>query len=87
MALPQLIIHPHRGVAHEPEGHAAHNDAADTERGRYLTDGVHLYRAVGTFGEAAKLVGLEDCQSLDVILLAAKEVRRLRPVRHRGARI
>lgn len=81
MALPQLIIHPHRGV---DEGHTT-GDGADDERGRYLTDGVHLYRAIGAFGEAGGLVGLEDCRSLEVILLRAEDVRRLRAVKHHGA--
>ena len=49
-----------------------------------LTDGINLYRVVdalrGTRGHA--VVGVEDCRSLEVILLPADELRalRLRPV-------
>jgi hypothetical protein len=52
---------------------------------RYLTDGINLYRVVdalrGSRGHA--VVGVEDCRSLELILLPADEFRalRLRPVR------
>jgi hypothetical protein len=45
---------------------------------------VRLFRRVGSFGEAAGLIGLEDCRSLDVVLLRAQEARSLRPVRQHG---
>ena len=51
---------------------------------RSLTDGIKVYRGVaalrGTRGHA--VVGVEDCRSLELILLPADELRalRLRPV-------
>ena len=56
---------------------------------RYLTDGINLYRVVdglrGSPGHA--IVGVEDCRSLELILLPADEFRalRLRPVRPAAA--
>lgn len=56
---------------------------------RYLTDGINLYRVVdalrGTRGQP--VVGVEDCRSLELILLPVDELRalRLRPVRRAGA--
>jgi hypothetical protein len=36
---------------------------------RYLTDGVNLYRYVGTIpGSMGRMIGLEDCHSLDLVL-------------------
>jgi hypothetical protein len=80
MTFPKLINNPYR------EAHEAHSPSEDaphpSDGGRYLTDGVNLYRAVGTFGETAAtgLVGLEDCRSLDVILFAPEHLSRLRTV-------
>ena len=54
------------------------------ETARYLTDGTNLYRVVdglrGSPGHA--VVGVEDCRSLELVLLPADELRalRLRPV-------
>jgi len=50
---------------------------------RYLTDGVDLYRFVGGIaGGTGEMVGLEDCRSLEVVLLSIEELRgrRLRAV-------
>jgi hypothetical protein len=48
-------------------------------RGRYLTDGVDLYRYLGTVSSrSGRMVGLEDCRSLDVLLLSVRELRRRR---------
>jgi hypothetical protein len=50
---------------------------------RYLTDGVILYRFLGTVaGGMGQMVGLEDCRSLDVTWLPVGELytRRLRAV-------
>ncbi len=54
-----------------------------SEPSRYLTDGVNLYRCVGTIPSSmGHLIGLEDCRSLDVTLWPAGELsaRQLRPV-------
>jgi hypothetical protein len=51
--------------------------------GCYLTDGVNLYRCLGAIaGGTGQLVGLENCRSLDLILLPIGELRarRLRAV-------
>jgi hypothetical protein len=62
---------------------------AKPEAARYLTDGTNLYRVVdalrGSRGHA--VVGVEDCRSLELILLPADELRalRLRPVRPAAA--
>jgi hypothetical protein len=58
--------------------------------GRYFTDGVNLYRMVDDLGGSSghALVGLEDCRSFEVVLMATSEFRalRLRPVRRCGMR-
>jgi hypothetical protein len=74
-------------------GHRARDagSAVRVERGgdRYFTDGVSLYRMVDDLGRSSghALVGLEDCRSFEVVLMAASEFRalRLRPVRPAGA--
>ncbi len=44
--------------------------------GRYLTDGVDLYRSLGVIaGGMGQMVGLENCRSLDVVLLPIGELR------------
>ena len=51
--------------------------------GRYLTDGINLYRHVGAISKGkGQMVGLENCRTLDVMLLPIGELyaRRLRPV-------
>jgi len=58
------------------------NDHAG-EPSRYLTDGVNLYRYVGTIpGSMGYMIGLENCQSLDLTLwpIAEVQARRLRGV-------
>ena len=50
---------------------------------RYLTDGVNLYRFLGAVADGTdQLVALENCRSLDVMLLPIRELhaRRLRTV-------
>ena len=62
-------------------GHAGHPS-------RYLTDGVNLYRFVGEIGSGiGQLIGLEDCWSLEVVLLPIGDLRarRLRAVVPAGA--
>jgi hypothetical protein len=70
------------------DSHASGDDSGeaidrDCVAGRYLTDGVNLYRSLGpiTLGPS-QMIGVEDCRSLDVILIAADELRghRLRQV-------
>jgi len=42
---------------------------------RYLTDGVELYRCLGTIpSDAGQLAALESSRSLEVILLTVKEL-------------
>ena len=51
--------------------------------GDYVTDGVGLYRLLGAIAsDMGQMVGLEDCRSLELILLPIQELhgRRLRPV-------
>ena len=43
--------------------------------GRYLTDGVNLYQSLGALASAmGQIVGLENCGSLDVMLLPIGEL-------------
>ena len=54
---------------------------------RYLTDGVTLYRVGGILGNPGQFVALENCHTLEAVLLSIKEleVRRLRAVIPAGA--
>lgn len=50
----------------------------------YLTDGVELYRSIGVMSlDAERMIALEDCRSLDIVLMTLEDFRRrgLRPVR------
>lgn len=48
----------------------------DGQASGYLTDGVDLYRSLGVITRgSSKLVGLENCRSLDVVLLPIDELR------------
>ena len=55
----------------------------DGRAGGYLTNGIDLYRLLGaiTLGPSS-MVGLENCRSLEVSLIAVDDLRsrRLRPV-------
>ncbi len=43
----------------------------------YMTDGMNLYRVVGEFdGGDGPMVGIEDCLSLEVVLLPVDEMPR-----------
>ncbi len=56
---------------------------------RYLTDGVNLYRFMGSMvSRAGEMVGIENCRSLDIMLVPADELRRrsFRPVTLAGIR-
>jgi hypothetical protein len=51
--------------------------------GRYVTDGINLYRHVGAISSGmGRMVGLENCRTLDVMWLPIGQLhaRRLRPV-------
>jgi hypothetical protein len=57
----------------------------DGSAGRYATDGIDLYRLLGPLvapGSAEGLVAIEDCHSLDVVLVEEGELAswRMRPV-------
>lgn len=50
-------------------------------RADYLTDGTHLYRVLGSLDDGLpNVVALEDCHSLNVTLVQAADVGRLRTV-------
>jgi hypothetical protein len=55
----------------------------DGHAGGYLTDGVELYRSLGAISVGpSRMIGLENCRSMDAVLIAVDELRRrrLRPV-------
>jgi hypothetical protein len=70
------VSHPASEDRGGPSDHVA-------QAGGYLTDGIDLYRSLGaiTLGPSP-MVGLENCRSLDVVLIAVDDLhrRRLRPV-------
>lgn len=41
---------------------------------RYLTDGARLYRNLGRLDGSQELIGLEDCMSLEVLLVGREEL-------------
>jgi len=41
---------------------------------RYLTDGVALYRVGGILGNPGQFVALENCHTLEAVLLSIKEL-------------
>jgi len=64
-----------------PDAGAGRDDADDP--GRYLTDGINLYRHLGAISNGMRqIVGLENCRTLDVLLVPTGELhaRRFRPV-------
>jgi hypothetical protein len=70
-------------ASHPVDEDAVQSVDQDGQTGGYLTDGVDLYRSLGpiTLGPC-QMIGLENCRSLDVLLIAVDELRRrgLRPV-------
>ena len=51
------------------------------EHGHYLTDGRRLFRNLNPLrGSLGALVALEDCRSLQLVLMPAREFARLRDV-------
>ncbi len=69
-----------------PERHKTFAEAIADRDGhvsRYLTDGVNLYRFMGSMvSRAGEMVGIENCRSLDIMLVPAEELHRrsVRPV-------
>jgi len=58
------------------------DDADACCAGRYVTDGVHLYRLLEPLDEDAHgMTGIEDCRSLEIVLVRSSDVQgRMRPV-------
>jgi hypothetical protein len=62
----------------DPVGRSAPTSSLPAD---YLTDGTHLYRVLGGLDDGLpKVVALEDCHSLNVTLVQAAEVGKLRAV-------
>lgn len=57
-----------------PAGAGHLHDDADAP-GTYVTDGERLYRLLGIGEPPDGFVGLEDCASLDVVLVLGEELR------------
>ena len=59
-----------------------HFDVDADRPGRYLTDGARLFRIVAPRAQPPHggLSAVEDCHSLDVVLMRADQLRRLRRV-------
>ena len=73
-----MSILPHSRVANPP--HAPPDPAAVAvhalQPDQYLTDGTKLYRSLGAIaGGMGQMIGLENCRSLDVIIVPIGEVR------------
>lgn len=50
-------------------------DLDDRGAGRYVTDGVHLYRLLEPLDEEADgMTGVEDCASLEIVLMPAADL-------------
>ena len=77
-----------RELSH-PDGYTAAEQVAVDEAGphaeitaarlavdaRYLTDGSRLYRNLGRLDGAHEMIGLENCMSLEVMLVPCNELR------------
>ncbi len=69
-----LMVPPIAQTGAAADGYAVVDHAG--RRSRYLTDGVDLYRCLGAVaGGMGQMVGLENCHSLDVLLLPIGELR------------
>jgi hypothetical protein len=71
------------GAAGRPVGDGGAVANIPDEAAQYLTDGVDLYRCLGAMASGrGEMVGLENCRSLDVVLLSLAELhaRHLRTV-------
>lgn len=65
---------------HRPTPSSTAAPFAGEAPGRYLTDGVRLFRCIGPIGTTPGLTGLENCSSLDVIAVRPETLRCLRSV-------
>jgi hypothetical protein len=73
---------PHRGGGIQAEPTTGHAADLDRQAGaqppplgaRYLTDGAHLYRNLGPLDGSYEMFGLEDCMSLDLMLVTSDEL-------------
>jgi hypothetical protein len=73
----------HRGGGIQAEPTTGHPAGLDRQAGaqpqllgaRYLTDGAHLYRNLGPLDGAHGMIGLEDCMSLDLMLVTSDELQ------------
>jgi hypothetical protein len=79
-----MSILPHSRVAlrpHSPTHPAAAVAIHTLQPDHYLTDGTNLYRSLGVIaGGMGQMIGLENCRSLDVILVPIGEVRTGEPL-------
>lgn len=61
------------------------DDVDATAEGRYVTDGVNLYRLLEDADEGQALVAVEDCRSLETLLMPTSDLHaRMRPVEQRA---
>jgi len=67
-----------------PPASRALTGSAAASGGRYLTDGNHLYRELGRLEDVPDQLLLEDCYSLNVMLMTRAQARRLRDVTPTG---
>ena len=76
-------LFPAQSTGPHQAGEDAGNALDHAQAGDYLTDGVELYRSLGAITpDPCQMIGLENCLSLDVLLIAVDELHRrgLRPV-------
>lgn len=65
-------------------GTHSHADVDACGEGRYVTDGVNLFRLLEDADDGQAMVAVEDCRSLEVMLVPAGDLReRMRPVEQR----
>lgn len=70
----------------EQRGHERARSSVESmlSHGRYITDGLNLYRVIGRIGPSsdASLLELEDCRSLELVVIPITQLRAMhvRPV-------
>ncbi len=72
-----------QGTAEHGAARDARTSRDDVRPGTYVTDGVNLYRHIVSFNPpGARMVQLEDCKSLELLLVPTVEYRswQVRPV-------
>ena len=63
----------------------SHADVDAYAEGRYVTDGVDLFRLLEDADDDQAMVAVEDCRSLEVVLVPADDLQeRMRPVEQRA---